>query len=410
MIKRKIKTIAAHEYITNVRRREFILITLGLPFFMLIIGGIGILSAGTASGSFHDRAKQVVAIVDPAHVIDLPAAEKVGGLMLKSYGNAAIAQDDIRTRKLDAAIILDNDYVTTGEAKVYKLHRGLMDVSDRIPVGELLRRGLLARVTDVPALVTRLNDPLGGRDTQVYVLDKTGQFRVLNLARETARFVVPYIFISLMTFSIFIASNYLLRSIADEKENRVIEVIISSVSAEELLLGKLIGLSGVALTQVGVWLAFSAIPAMLTLGAVVQITGAALIEAVVFFILGFWLYATMMAGLGALGTSYRESQQIGGSVSMLAVIPLLVIPVLLEYPNGVLARILSYIPFTAPTTMVLRVTATDVPTVDLFASVLSIVFTSWLMLKLSARLFRFGLLVFGKRPTLRETLRLLRHA
>ncbi len=131
---------------------------------------------------------------------------------------------------------------------------------------------------------------------------------------------------------------------------------------------------------------------------------------VLFFALGFGLYATLMAGLGSLGTSYRETQQISGMVSFLAFFPYLLITVLVEFPNGTLARILSFIPFTAPMTMVLRLTSTDVPILDTVISAVAIAGATWLTLKLSARLFRFGLLIYGKRPTFRETLRWLRQS
>jgi len=231
-----------------------------------------------------------------------------------------------------------------------------------------------------------------------------------NLGQEAARFVVPYAFTILLTTAIFIAANYLLRGIADEKENRVIEVILSSVTAEDLLLGKLIGLAGVGLTQVGVWIGMAAVPAMFLFAKIVHLSTLSLLEVLGFFALGFGLYATLMAGLGALGTSYRESQQMAGMVSMGAFFPFIVLPILLDAPNGGLARTFSLIPFTAPTTMVLRVTATEVSAPDVGLSAGVIVLTIWLMVKLSTKLFRFGLLIYGKRPGFGETIRWLRQA
>ena len=152
------------------------------------------------------------------------------------------------------------------------------------------------------------------------------------------------------------------------------------------------------------------LPAAAVFSTVVHVSGATLAGLLLFFALGFGLYATLMAGIGALGTSYRETQQISGGVSILAIFPLLLITVILEFPNGAVARVLSFIPFTAPTAMVLRISSAEVPPLDIVLSAISIIIGIWLTLKLSSKLFRFGLLIYGKRPTMRETWRWLRQS
>jgi len=214
----------------------------------------------------------------------------------------------------------------------------------------------------------------------------------------------------MLIMAVFLSASYLLRSVADEKENRVIEVILSSVTARDLLTGKLIGLAGVGLTQVAVWVLMGAVPALLIFHRFVRIPAAALGMFAVYFTLGFALYATLMAGIGALGTSYRESQQIAGGVSFMAFSPFFVLMPILQSPNGVLAQVLSYIPFTAPLTLVLRTSVTDVPLVQSMAAILIMVVTIYFIHRLSVRLFRFGLLIYGKRPSFGETLRWLREA
>jgi ABC-2 type transport system permease protein len=402
--------IARHEYVTNVRRREFILITLGLPFLFLFFGGLSLIGTTVASGAFQKRAEQHVGVVDRYGALDLRAAEQAApGLRLEARADAEAARQDVRTGKLDALVVLDRDYLGTGRVTVYRKSVGLLNQSERIPLGAILTRGLLARDRVDPRIVRRAVEPAGERGAQVFVLDR-GRFVPRSIGREAARFAVPYGFAILLTTAIFIAANYLLRGISDEKENRVIEVILSSVSAGELLAGKLIGLAGVGLTQVAVWVGLGAVPAMIRFAAVIRLSPLALLGVALFFLLGFALYATLMAGLGALGTSYRESQQIAGVVSMGAFLPIMFIPALIEYPNGGLARGLSFFPFTAPTTMVLRLTAADVPLLDILLSAALIALAAWLVLKISAKLFRYGLLIYGKRPSFRETLRLLRQA
>jgi len=286
----------------------------------------------------------------------------------------------------------------------------LFSHAETVPVGQILTRLVLANAGVEKRAINRAVNPTG-RGASVYNWNtKTHEFSRRTGAAEAARFLVPYVFTMLLFTSIFVSANYLLRGIADEKENRVIEVIISSVRPDELLKGKLIGLAAVGLTQVAVWLLMSIVPATMALSTVVHISSATLLGVVLYFALGFGLYATLMAGIGSLGTSYRETQQISGSVSMLAIAPLLLMTVILELPNGALARVLSFIPFTAPTTMVLRITTTEVPLIDYVISALFVIVGIWLVLKLSSKLFRFGLLIYGKRPTFGETMRWLRQS
>jgi ABC-2 type transport system permease protein len=406
---KRVRTIAAHEYITNVRRKEFILMTLGLPLLFLVIIGISMLGAGAVIRSVVGKT-HTLGIIDRSGALDLRAVnESRGGFRIAQYKDEAAGQADVRSGKITELVVVGPDYLSTGKVTTYRKGGGLFSEGSRAPVEAILTRALLARGGTDPRLADRAVNPVSG-SAPGYVLDKNGKFVPEAVEREIAKFAVPYAFMILLFTAIFVSANYLLRGISDEKENRVIEVILSSVTAEELLKGKLIGLAGVGLTQVGVWVALAAVPAMLAFSKVVHLSALTLVEVVVFFGLGFGLYATLMAGLGALGTSYRESQQMSGAVSMFAVIPMMLITAILNEPNGTIARVFSFVPFTSPITMVLRVTATDVPFTDVLISAALIAATTWLLLKLSAKLFRFGLLIYGKRPSFGETWKWLRQA
>lgn len=412
MRSRTIATIARHEYVTNVRRKEFILMTFGLPVFMLAMGALSVAATVIASGAMsHER--KTIGIVDPGGALSLTRAvrEADPDVAVIEQRDVLAGQDAVRRGDLAALVVLDQDYIKSGRVAVYRRGGGLMSSKSALPLRSILTRALLARTGVARDVLDRAVDPTG-TGPETYSLDRSGDFVRRSIGKDAAAFAVPYAFTLLLTMSIFFASSYLLRGIADEKENRVIEVILSSVSAEELLAGKLLGLGGLGLTQVGIWMLFGAVPAMVRFSRYIRLPGTALWAAVLFFILGYFLYAMVMAGLGALGTSQRETQQTAGMVSFGAFFPLVLMPVLLEFPNGGLARALSFIPFSAPTTMVLRVTSpgAEVPVLEIALSAAVILLTTWLTLKLCAKLFRYGLLIYGKRPGFRETLRYLRDA
>ncbi|MCC6729803.1 MAG: ABC transporter permease [Chthonomonadales bacterium] len=406
---RRVAAIAGHEYVTSVRRREFLLVTLGLPVLMLVFGGLSLLATTAATGAFRKPALRRVGIVDPGGRLKAPRAGEREDARISLVASAEEGKRRVREGGLSALLVVAPDYVRSGKVTVYRKEGGLLNRGDRVPVGSILTRALLAGMGTDPTLAARLVEPTGA-GASVYVLDKHGRFVPRDVGREAAGFAVPYGFTLLLTTAIFFSAAYLLRGVAEEKENRVIEVILSSVTADELLAGKLLGLAGVGLTQIGIWTALGIAPLAMQFSRYVRLPALSLIEVLLFFLLGYAFYATIMAGLGSLGTSYRESQQIASSVSFGAFFPMILIPALIEFPNGTLARVLSVVPFTAPTTMVLRLTAADVPVLDIAVSALVLALSTWAVLRLSARLFRFGLLIYGKRPTFRETLRWLRSA
>ena len=213
--------------------------------------------------------------------------------------------------------------------------------------------------------------------------------------------------------TILLGTGYLLHGIIDEKENRVMEILLSSVSHEELLRGKLIGLGGAGLTQMGVWGLMGGLPALLILPHLptsFRIAPGTFLLALVLFVLGFLFYGSLMAAFGSLSSSWRESQQVTSLVVILAMIPFMLLPVILESPNGVPARVLSWFPPTAPVALMLRTTAGTVPVWDLTLGIGLLMVGIWAVQKMTAKLFHLGLLLYGKPPSPREVLHWLQAA
>jgi ABC-2 type transport system permease protein len=192
----------------------------------------------------------------------------------------------------------------------------------------------------------------------------------------------------------------------------VIEVILSSVRPEELLFGKLLGLGAAGLLQLAVWVSVGSLVAGLLAAAVLAALDARLfLSCLVLFVLGFLLIGSLMTGTGALGTNARESQQFAAVWSVLTVLPPAITwMAILDQPNGWVARGLGWFPLTAPITMMIRLGTGQVPLWDLLVAVTCLAAGVYLSVRAAAALFRLGLLMYGKRPTLREVLRQLRHA
>jgi ABC-2 type transport system permease protein len=411
-----IRVIAWHEYVVNVRRGGFIFTTLLFPALGLMGVIVATFFSGQATRFFDNQfgpgGPQRVGVVDQSGLFT-PIPDKFAR-QLTAFPDDASAKRALIDKQITAYIVIPQDYVTKGGITSYS--RGGFSSAiavDRDTLNPFLLHGLLSGKVD-DAVLTRASDP--GQLTRV-TLDDKGQPTNGNDSNPLsfiAGFVASYAISLLLFMSIFISSGYLLRSVSEEKENRVMEVVLSSVSARELLAGKVIGLGALGLTQVGVWL-LSGVVLSAGLGAVVVGALAVLNPGVfalvlVYFVLGYLLYGTLMATAGSLGTSMRESQQIAGLFSFAAALPWMVNGFVIANPNMILARILSWFPLSAPMMMMLRLPYGDIPVIDVVGSIAVLALTVPLVIWGGAKIFRASLLMYGKRPALKEIVRVLRAA
>lgn len=213
-------------------------------------------------------------------------------------------------------------------------------------------------------------------------------------------FFSSIIFILLLMMMIIYSGQMLVRSMLEEKSNRLIEILISSCSPQDLLFGKVFGLSALGLTQVAVWLliGFSLIGA-----AIVPMTSFDNIHLILFyFLLGFIFYTTLFVGIGSVATTEQEAQQITSYLSLILVLPSVFIISTLQNPDSNVVKVLSYIPFTLPTVMILRVNVSPIPFWEIILTVLIMFLSILIIIKISSKIFRFGVLYYGKMPTFKE--------
>lgn len=409
---RKIWTIARHEYLTNIRRTGFIVMTAAVPALGLIalILTVLLLPRGDAVADWLERqfdiGRKPVGVVDRSGYFTPILPEYQGSFVL--YEDPEAAEAALRADELQVVLIIGEDYLETG--RIVALTResfGEAALADSDRVRSFLVTHLLAEQVD-PALARRAADPTEGLQTRI--LSGTGQERGGGMFFT---FLVPYFLAIFLIMTIFSSSGYLLQSVAEEKENRIVEIIISSVRPTELMAGKVLGLGALGLTQVLVWLGSvwgftGGMATLLAMVGSVGIPARVFILGVVYYLLGYLLYAVLMAGVGALGTTMRESQQLAGGFSFIAVIPYMLASFVMVNPNAPLARAFSFFPLTAPTMMMLRIPLGEVPWVDIVGSVGVLLLSVPAALWFGAKLFRVGLLIYGKRPTMREIWRILR--
>ena len=436
----KILIVARREYLSTIRRKAFIILTIGMPVFFMILFGVSAVGGMLAARS-EAKSSLPVGIVDEAGVVDMGLLEKVrasfpalktpgrdgdrlaalkdlqdfdssmarmrGMIQIKTFGSREGARSAFLNKEIRGYYVVPADFLVKGEIRLVIRKGGFL--SDDRPAWSTISRLLQASI-----LEGKVNEDLGRRvwippRVESTQMSESGEVSGSGREGEFASFVVPYFSSLFFMLAIIGTSGYLLQGVAEEKESRVIEILISSVTTDQLLAGKVLGLCGAGLTQLLIWITVGVTPAALTF-SYLDLRWSQLVVALVFFLLGFLLFGTLMAGCGALGNNYRESQQMSVIWTMSAASPLFVMTFLMQQPNGTLARVMSYIPLTAPVTMMLRTSSAAVPAWDIALSAAILAASLFFFVRLGGKLFRVGVLMYGKRPSVVEIVRWLKAA
>ncbi len=432
----RILTIARREYLTTVRRKAFVFTLLLTPTILFFST---FLSQKLSGDEFrrHFQMARIVAVVDssglyanapreftyrpraaaqPAPALrrsPAPAStDQPVQVVLRPFLDQATALDSLGAGTVNAVLVVSADFVTSGRVRRYENDtRAITASGDDRPLRYWLTTGLVTSSLDS----TRTARIWGlGSAIDLYTPARTGGYAIKDDQRELVSLFFPFVLGFLLAMAIMSGGQYLLQGVAEEKESRILESLLCTVSPDELMAGKLIGLGGAGLTLVGVWVAFglaSAGPMLSMLN--VDLPPVTLVLAVFYFLFGYLFFASLMTGIGAMSNNMREAQQFSVAFSMLNFFPFWLLMAIVNNPAGPLAVGLSLFPPTAATTMMMRLSAAAVsgaavPAWQLAASLGLLAVTAVVTLLLSSKVFRLGLLLYGKTPNLPEIMAVLR--
>jgi ABC-2 type transport system permease protein len=436
----KVRTIATFELLTAVKRAGYLIATFGMPLFVAGYGAVvgipayyaqqaenatrlfGVVDDAAALGLTGDVAAPRVQISeDLRNAMDalgqgraLDAAREDSNFLFRPFANERTARAALAAREIKGYFVLPGDYLATGAVEVYSPDTVSLSGSDsRTAFANLVRERLVdGRVDD--ALAQRLVSPM--KDPRRFSVTRHGDVVDGSRTASFVRLAIPLVFTMLFLMSVLMTSGYLMQGTAIEKENKVVEVLLASANPDEILAGKLIGLGGAGLLQISVWLLMALgtgvgiVP--LLLAAEVQIPWMSLVLAVPLFLISFLFFGSLILGTGSLGSNTREAQQLAMVWSLIAALPLMMLSVLIRDPNGLVGHILTWVPFTSASTIMMR-TSMDSSAIswwEIAGAVIVLLVSTWFAIRLGARLFRVGLLSSGARPSLREIMRQARLA
>jgi ABC-2 type transport system permease protein len=421
-------TIARREYLTTIRRKAFLFTVLGTPaiyaflMFLMIKPQAGqrieqmknfrALGVVDSSGAFAHPQLEIRGTFSPDLNLLGPrrAAPRVDTVStaVKLFPDQAGAERALRAGEVNQVLVIPADYLETGRLRRYAASTNLFSsVDERTVSGWVVRSLLRDRVDSLR--IDRVARPTRGME--LYTLDPEGRFELHDDRRELFDFLMPFAFGMLMGLCIMIGGQYLLQGISEEKESRILESMLCTVSPGELLGGKLIGLGAAGLTIVAAWIVMAAGmagPAMAM--AQVHVSPALVAIAVVYFLLGYLFYGGLMIGIGSMTNNMREAQQFAVLFSIMNFLPFYMLTSIVGRPGSGLATAVSMFPPTAPVAMMLRLSgpAAAVPAWEIALSLALLAGAAWLVLIATARVFRVGLLMYGKTPNLPEILRWVR--
>jgi ABC-2 type transport system permease protein len=415
---RRALIVARREFLTTVKRKAFLFTLIAVPLYF---GGVMTLAG---RGSMSDRRDSMrsftrLGVVDSSGLLVGAASEITTSLatdpthapekletfrtQVTFYPDQAGLEQALRSGGIAQGLTVSADYLATGVTRRYARSTGTFNSTSSVrPIERWLARGLLAGHAD-SLRIERATRPASAMD--LYTLGKDDRFEVKDERRGMLEFMVPFMVSILLGACIMTGGQYLLQGVSEEKESRILESLLCTVSPEELLTGKLVGLGGVGFALVAVWIgAGAALSAPMLATANLPLSPGLLMLAVAYFVLGYLFFASIMTGVGAVTNNMREAQQFSMMFSFANLVPILVLTQILSKPDGPLAVTLSLVPFTAATAMMLRLgtPSSSVPAWQIALSLALLALSGWLVLRGAARVFRIALLMTGKTPNLPE--------
>ncbi len=401
--------VAGQELWVNLRRPGFILMTLLVP----ALGGVALL-LGSVLGSDVEGFLEsqftpqttLAGYVDHSGLLHADLPLYTGRFV--SYPDEASGRGALLAEEIDSLVVLPEDYMETGRVVVYGIGGGF---STFVAADEGdLRNFLVANLLEGQIDAATLDRALAPMSLETVTLNESGEESEESAFSLVGDFVLPYAFSILFVITLFTTSGFLLQGVSEEKEGRIIEILLSSISSTQLLAGKILGLGALGLIQVIVWIGagaalLSAATALFAMAGILKFSLSTVTLALVYFVLGYLLFATLMAVAGSMGTTQRESQQIASLFSLAAAIPFMAMSFVFTNPGSPLAVALSYIPLTSPVMMLLRLGISEVPPAEIAISLVLLVAGIALSLWAGAKIFRASLLMYGKRPSLRDLAR-----
>jgi ABC-2 type transport system permease protein len=407
---KKIIAVAKWEYLEKVKTKTFIISLIITPLIIILFSIL-------PSLLFRDEAPkvEVIGIIDTSGIYFRDLVEELSAYTLPDGNrnyiliNLSTEDKNLKELKVTANKNIQKNLIE-GYLVVYPSENDSVYAEYRSKsIGNFKVVGRFEEALSSIRLKKKLEQE--GIDTKFlqYYQDKVNvaqlkiedSGKVSNLDFFTT-FFVSIIFILLLMMMVVYSGQMLVRSLIEEKSSRLIEMLISSSTPDELLTGKIIGLSLLGLTQIFIWVI---IGTGLVAGALVPPSAFDnVLPMLLYFLLGFLFYSSLFVGIGSTVNTEQEAQQITTYLSLILMLPVVIAMPAIQNPDFLITKIFSYFPLTTPTIMLLRLNVETVPPLEIVLTLSILILSIIIVTKLSAKIFRIGILSYGNKPSLKEIL------
>ena len=415
------RIVFAHEFRKQIGGKGFLIATLAIPVLLLLIwiaipvvrslvaddsadSGAGSSASTTANESGQGAADAPVGIVMQATDLTVDFSEIPE---FRVYTETATGLDDLKTGEINELFVILPDYVATGHVEYYYTN----DERAGRQQLRLILTGALLGETQSPEHRERA---LARPQFQRFTVSDDGAIEEESGAAVAVSFLVGQGFAIALIFTLIAYGTILLQTVSEEKENRMVEVLLTSASPLAIMTGKVLALGLAGLIQMSVWVAAVILIVPRFAGVLpdlgdIPIDVGFLLLVLAFFLAGYAIAAALMAGIGAATTSITEAGPLTALVIIPLAVPFYAMPLFLSSADHWLTRLLSLLPVTAATSMMLRLATSQVAPSEIALSLGLMIVTAALLLWLASRIFRAGLLLYGQRMSLRAAWMALRY-
>jgi ABC-2 type transport system permease protein len=386
------------EFFKNLKSPVFLVTTLMIPLFMLLAAGISYYSSTSTSQEEYQ-----VAVIDETGeffpYLETNLATSPVKVTLHDSAQREQLAEKVEAHELNGYLIFNTENVQSGMINYY-----VSDVKE-VNIG-VLRNAVTA------ALTLYRMEKIGMTAEEISLASAPVVLYPRSLSGEevsVAAMVAPLFFSVVLIVAVMISGQVLMYGVLKEKRNRIIEILLSSVTALELLVGKILGFGLLGLLQIGIWLVvgLAAATRFIDLGQI-GMSPAELFQIMLFFIGGYVMYAALFAAMGATMKDAEGGSQTQGLVVLIPMIPMFASGAIIMSPNALWVKILSYIPIFTPATMLMRIGATNLPWWELASTFAVLMLGVAFFIYLGARIFSRGLLQFERTISFKEMGKMMR--
>lgn len=423
---KKIFAVIKREYLQIVKTKGFIISTVLAPVIMIAFIAVPVLLSVKSTGE-----KKTIAVVDMTGQVfqefDRTLAEYKMKDESRRYtvqefrptadisGLRSLLSQKVLANEFSAYIFIPDSILSGGEAEFVSQHVSDFDEIKRL--SESLNRVVVGLRLKKEGL-----DPQRVSDYMKHVGLKTIKVTPQGEKEDVGgTFAMAYVLVLLIYMTLIFYGSIILRGVIEEKSNRVVEVVLSSLKPFELMMGKILGIGAVGLTQYAVWALIGFVMSQYGMSMVTSLVPAAsgikfaippyiFFYFVVFFILGYFLYGTLYAAVASTVNNEKEAQQMLMPITMFLVLPILLMTMVIKDPSGSTSVILSLIPFFAPIIMFMRICVLMPPAWQVALSIGLLGLTVVAMVWLAAKIYRIGILMYGKKPSLPEIVKWIKYS